>query len=85
MVGAAEKVTGLVKRGERIGICAGFGVEVEHVTIFIFKELVLQKMSDSFRNGAVVGIRCRFKLRIDRAVLCAEHGFGGAVALHFAD
>ena len=85
VVGAAEEIAGLVERGERIGVGTSLGVQVEHIAVLVLEQLVFQKMGDALRYGAVVLVRRGFELGVDRAVLCAEHGFGGAVALHFAD
>ena len=85
VVGAAEEIAGLVERGERVGVGTSLGVQVEHIAVLVLEQLVFQEVGDALRHGAVVLVRRGLELGVDRAVLCAEHGFGGAVALHFAD
>ena len=62
---AAEQVASLVERGERVGICPSLCVEVKHIAIFVFKQLVFQIVSDALRHTAEICFLLGLELGVD--------------------
>jgi len=65
VVGAAEEIAGLVEGGERIGVCAGLGVQVKDIAVLVLEQLVFQEVGDALRNGAVVFVGSGLELGVD--------------------